>query len=64
MEKFYNFNAESIVSERLPVDSSVTVEHFYSFTTVPFMKRTYCRDERSVFTQQSSSIKSNDVLES
>ena len=64
MEKFCNFSAESIVSERLPVDNSVTVEHFYSSTTVPFIKRTYCRDERSIFTRQSTSIKGNDVLES
>ena len=38
MEKLCNFNAESIVSKRLQVDNSITVEHFYSSTTVPFIK--------------------------
>ena len=38
MEKLCNFSAESIVSKRLRVDNGVTVEHFYSSTTVPFIK--------------------------
>ena len=38
MEKLCNFNAESIVSKRLRVDNSVTVKHFYSSTTFPFIK--------------------------
>ena len=38
MEKLCNFNAESIVSKWLRVDSSVTVEHFYSSTTFSFIK--------------------------
>ena len=37
MEKISNFNAESIVSKQLQVVRSVTVEHFYSSTTVPFI---------------------------
>ena len=37
MENISNFNAESIVSKQLRVDSSVAVEHFYSSTTVPFI---------------------------
>ena len=38
MEKLHNFNAESIISKWLQVDNNVMVEHFYSFTTVPFIK--------------------------
>ena len=38
LEKLRNFNAGSILSKRLPVDNSVTVEHFHSSTTVPFIK--------------------------
>ena len=38
MEKLHNFNAESIISKRLQVDNNVMVEHFYSSTTVPFIK--------------------------
>ena len=38
IEKLRNLNAESVVSKRLQVDNSVTVEHFYSSTTVPFIK--------------------------
>ena len=38
MEKLCNFSAESIVSKRLRVDNGVTVERFYSPTTVPFIK--------------------------
>ena len=38
MEKSHNFNAESIVSKWLWVDNSGMVEHFYSSTTVPFIK--------------------------
>ena len=37
MEKLCNFNAESTVSKWLRVDNSVTVEHFYSSTTVTFI---------------------------
>ena len=38
MEKLCNFSAESIVSKRLRVDNGVTVEHFYSSTSVLFIK--------------------------
>ena len=38
LEKLCNFNAESITSKRLRVDNSVTVEQFYSSTTVLFIK--------------------------
>ena len=38
MKKLHNFNPESIISKQLRVDNSVTVEHFYSSTTVPFIK--------------------------
>ena len=38
IEKLRNGNAESIVSKRLRVDKSVTVEHLYSSTTVPFIE--------------------------
>ena len=38
MEKLHNFNAESIISKWLQVDNNVMVEHFYSSTTVPFIK--------------------------
>ena len=38
MEKISNFNAEIIVSKRLLVDNSVTVEHFFSSITVLFIK--------------------------
>ena len=38
LEKLRNFSAESIVSKRLRIDNSVTMEHFYSSTTVPFIK--------------------------
>ena len=38
LEKLRNFVAESIVSKRIRIDSSVTVEHFYSSTTVTFIK--------------------------
>ena len=38
MEKLSNLKAESIISKQLQVDNSVTVEHFCSSTTVPFMK--------------------------
>ena len=38
IEEFCNFNAESIASKQLQVDSNVTVEHFYSSTTIPFIK--------------------------
>ena len=38
IEEFCNFNAESIASKQLQVDSIVTVEHFYSSTTIPFIK--------------------------
>ena len=63
MKKLCNFNAESLVSKQLQVDDSVMVEHFYSFTTVPFIS-TCWRNERHVFTWQSTSIKINDMLES
>ena len=49
MKKLCNFNAESLVSKQLQVDKSVMVEHFYSFTTVPFIS-TYWRNEMHVFT--------------
>ena len=38
MEKLCSFNAESIESKWLQVDNSVTVEHFFSSNTVPFIK--------------------------
>ena len=38
LENLPSFNAESIISKWLCVDNSVTVEHFYSSTTVPFIK--------------------------
>ena len=38
MEKLCNFNAESILYKQLQVDNSVTGEHVYSSTTVPFIK--------------------------
>ena len=38
MEQLCNFNAESIISKWLRVDNSVMVEHFYSSTTIPFIK--------------------------
>ena len=37
-EKLCNFNVESIESKWLQVDNSVTVEHFFSSNTVPFIK--------------------------
>ena len=64
MEKSHNFNAESIVSKWLWVDNSGMVEHFYSSTTVPFIKALIVEKKRCIFTRQSTSIKSNDMLES
>ena len=64
MEKLCNFNAKSIESKLLQVNNSVTVEHFYSSTTVPFIKALVVEMKGAFSLDNIPSVKSYDVLES
>ena len=62
MGKLGNFDAESIISKQLQVDIWVAVKDFFLIYSSSLHESTYCRDEMCVFTRESISIKSNELL--